>query len=81
VTDPASFESTYLTILYRYLGGETSATSGHAISFEERRDKDHNPAYCTKNGNRNTWNSNLSNDTVPIEWTRGTVALTQTGKP
>jgi hypothetical protein len=42
--------------------------------------------YCTKNGDRNTWNSELSYDTVAIEWTRGAswggaVALTQNGKP
>jgi hypothetical protein len=69
-----------------YLGGETSQTSGHVISFKERRDKDNNPAYCAKTGDCNTWNKDVPLDTVAIEWTRGaswgsSVALTQNGKP
>ena len=70
----------------KYLGGDASESSGHAISFEERKTFDGKPMYCSTPKYRNQWDERTPYDTVAFEYTEGrgwggAVALSQNDKP
>ncbi|EMD89015.1 hypothetical protein COCC4DRAFT_72347 [Bipolaris maydis ATCC 48331] len=69
-----------------HLGGPASRTSGHAISFQERKNAQGKPLYCASPTNRDAWNDKVPHDTLAMEYTEnkgwgGSVGLTRNGKP
>ncbi|KAJ5056903.1 hypothetical protein J3E74DRAFT_467807 [Bipolaris maydis] len=52
-----------------HLGGPASRTSGHAISFQERKNAQGKPLYCASPTNRDAWNDKVPHDTLAMEYT------------
>ncbi|KAI0577866.1 hypothetical protein PtrEW4_007762 [Pyrenophora tritici-repentis] len=55
-----------------YLGGPAGSDTRHALSFQERKNNQGKPLYCSTGGDCNTWNLAVPQDTVAIEYTEGT---------